>query len=67
MYKSVYELSHDQMSELKWNAFYGDFVDDERLQEYDSPYDIPDSLIYDLYCYYSFVNDDFGCSAGLED
>lgn len=75
MYKDVRELNQEQLSELKQRVFYDyeDMKDNgleidsdvEKIIE-DSTWweDIPDYIIYDIFSGFSFVNDDFGCSAG---
>ena len=69
MYKSVYELSRDQLDELKSAYFWGE--DTAHIPKFDSSGrpalfagDIPDSVIYDYYSGISFVDDDFSCTAG---
>lgn len=59
-YMSVYELSEEQLSELKDSYFYT--VDNS----YDYPSEISDSVIQEYYKDICFVNDDFFCTAGKE-
>lgn len=72
MHKSVYELSRDQLDELKSNYFWGE--DTLTIPKFDSiglpalfPSDIPNSVIFNYYKDISFVDDDFSCTAGMED
>lgn len=69
MYKSVYELSRDQLEELKSAYFWSEDTAD--IPKFNNlglpalfPGDIPDSVIYDYYGGISFVDDDFSCTAG---
>lgn len=62
---SVYELNDEQLSQLKWNVYYGDesieipldIVD--QIESYDYPDMIPDELVFQLYESICFVEDDF--------
>lgn len=65
MYKNVWELSRDQISELKQN-FYYDILEENDAEKYASWDDIPDQIIFNHYKHTAFVNDDFGCTAGME-
>lgn len=64
MYRTVYELTDEEIEELKqW--YYWQLVDageDEELG-IDSSDGIPDELIYEHYDGISFVEDDFFCNA----
>lgn len=61
----VYELNDEQISQLKWNLYYGDesieipldIVD--QIESYDYPDMIPDELVFQLYEGICFVEDDF--------
>jgi len=61
----VYELNDEQISQLKWNLYYGDesieipldIVD--QIESYDYPDMIPDELVFQLYDGICFVEDDF--------
>ena len=78
MYKDVKEITSEQLEELKQHVFYDyeDMKDNglevdsdvEKIIE-DSTWweDIPDNVIYDIFSGFSFVNDDFSCSAGKLD
>lgn len=63
MYRSVYDLRAEELSELKSAMFW-----DEDAQEVfegtdiDSPEEIPDSLIFDHYKDYIFSDQDFFCN-----
>ena len=62
---NVYELNDEQLSQLKWNLYYGDesieipldIVD--QIESYDYPDMIPDDIVYELYDGIDFVEDDF--------
>lgn len=62
---NVYELNDEQISQLKWNLYYGDesieipldIVD--QIESYDYPDMIPDELVFQLYEGICFVEDDF--------
>ncbi|NMM65531.1 hypothetical protein HBE96_23420 [Clostridium sp. P21] len=63
----VTELNQDQLAELKSNYYYGDGDEDDHVDEYDCPNDIPDAIIFKHYADIDFVPDDFGCSEGEDD
>ena len=62
---NVYELNDEQLSQLKWNLYYGDesieipldIVD--QIESYDYPDMIPNELVFQLYEGICFVEDDF--------
>lgn len=62
---NVYELNDEQLSQLKWNVYYGDesieipldIVD--QIESYNYPDMIPDELVFQLYEGICFVEDDF--------
>ena len=62
---NVYELNDEQISQLKWNLYYGDesieipldIVD--QIESYDYPDMIPNELVFQLYDGIDFVEDDF--------
>ena len=67
---TVYELSRDQIDELKSHYFWGeDTADIPKYNSIGEPAlfsgDIPDAVIYEYYAGIEFVNDDFTCSAGI--
>ena len=64
---SVYELSRDQLDELKSNYFWGDSytsVNNAAGLPCLFPGDIPDAVIFREYDGICFVPDDFFCTAG---
>lgn len=68
MYMTVYDLSQDQLDELKSAYFWSDDTQ-ETIYCGDGlpvlfPGDIPDDVIYREYDGILFVNDDFSCTAG---
>lgn len=75
MYKSVYELNRDQLDELKSNYFWSEDFPGCVYPHWQTgelvpvlfPLDIPDNVIFDRFNGVSFVNDDFSCTAGMED
>lgn len=64
MYRTVYELTDEEIEELKETYYYQlvDTGEDEELG-IDSSDGIPDELIYEHYDGISFVEDDFFCNA----
>ena len=67
---TVYELSRDQMDELKNNIFYGcheiSNLDFEQLKIVDAAIhytDIPNDIVFCCFSGYTFTNDDFSCTA----
>ena len=64
---TVYELTRDQLNELKsayfWSEDYKN-VDNSAGLPCLFPLDIPDAVIYNMYNGYDFVPDDFFCTAG---
>lgn len=65
MYMNVWELSRDQISELKFGYYY-DILEESDAEKYATWDDIPDQIIFEHYKHTIFVNDDFGCTAGEE-
>lgn len=65
---TVYDLSEEQIQELKQAYFYSDETQDV-LEEMKImfPDDIPDDIIFNYYDGVWFVNDDFFCSCGKDD
>lgn len=65
---TVYELSRDQLDELKsayfWDENTGPVYDADGLPAL-FPGDIPDKTIYHIFAYTYFVNDDFFCTADI--
>lgn len=62
---NVYELNDEQISQLKWNLYYGDesievpFDIIDYIERCDYPSMIPDELVFELYDGIDFVEDDF--------
>lgn len=62
---NVYELDEEQLSQLKWNLYYGDESIEvpldiiDQIESYDYPDMIPDELVFQLYDGIDFVEDDF--------
>lgn len=61
----VRELNEDQLSQLKFNLFYGDDSMEipwdmlDRIEDCDYPDMIPTEMVYELYDGIDFVEDDF--------
>lgn len=61
----VRELGEEQLSQLKWNLYYGDESIEvpwniiDLIESYDYPDMIPDDIVYELYDGIDFVEDDF--------
>lgn len=69
---TVYELTREQLEELKSDYFWGEDTAD--IPKFNNigfpalfPCDIPDEVIFEHYDGISFVNDDFSCTAGMEE
>jgi hypothetical protein len=58
----VTELSQDQLEELR-GTYYYDEENDEAVQEYDCPDDVPDEVLFEHYADIDFVMDDFWCTS----
>lgn len=62
---NVYELNDEQLSQLKWNLYYGDESIEipleiiDQIESYDYPDMIPNELVFQLYEGIDFVEDDF--------
>ncbi len=63
MYLTVYDLSADQMEELKSSFFWQDETQDILEDDFTSPDQIPDEIIFEHYDGVFFSEDDFCCSA----
>lgn len=69
---TVYELSREQLNELKENYFWSDDYIPCCYKHWNTgdyvpvlfPHDIPDDIIFNIYDGITFVNDDFCCSMG---
>jgi hypothetical protein len=68
---NVYELSPDQLDELRNKIFYGCYetsnLDQKQMEtvnaaQYD--HEIPDNIVFCCFSGYTFTNDDFSCTAG---
>lgn len=58
---SVYELTRDQLDELKTAYFYQDEVQDILSEDIIYPEQIPDEVIFNHYDGIMFVDEDFSC------
>lgn len=62
---NVRELNEEQLSQLKWNLYYGDESIEvpwsviDLIESYDYPDMIPDDIVYELYDGIDFVEEDF--------
>lgn len=62
---NVCELNEGQLSQLKWNLYYGDESIEvpleiiDLIESYDYPDMIPDDIVYEIYDDIDFVEDDF--------
>lgn len=62
---NVRELNEGQLSQLKWNLYYGDESIEvpwnviDLIENYDYPDMIPDDIVYELYDGIDFVKEDF--------
>lgn len=65
MYKSVKELTTEQLDELRWNTFY-DRTNETDDYKAESPDDITNETLFFLYEDISFTDDDFFCTARKE-
>ena len=63
VYRSVHELTDDELAELKGN-YYWELMDlnDEDSDYFTCPEDIPDDVIFEHYSGICFVEDDFFCN-----
>lgn len=62
MYKSVYDLSEDELLELKY-AYYDQFCEEiEDNDTYRFPEEIPDAVVIAHYKEVAFTDDDFFCN-----
>lgn len=62
MYKTVQDLSHDELNELKSSFFYQDETQDINEGTFSTPEDIPDKIIFEHYDGVCFVEEDFFCN-----
>lgn len=63
MYKTVKELSREQLEELRWSVFLDCAEKDDTIE---SPEYVTDETLYALYDGVQFTDDDFFCTAGKE-
>lgn len=61
--KTVYDLTREQLEELKNSFFWQDETQDILEGAYTSPEEIPDIIIFEHYDGICFVDDDFFCTA----
>lgn len=61
--KTVYDLTREQLEELKNSFFWQDETQDILEGAYTSPEEIPDSIIFEHYDGVCFDDDDFFCTA----
>lgn len=59
---SVYDLTREQLDELKEAYFWSDETQDSIPEYVTFPADIPDDIIFQHYDGFNFVDDDFFCS-----
>jgi len=60
-YRTVQELNFSELEQLRWDYFYGDDTRG-KASKYDSPYQIPDEVIFKHFEGISFVKEDFSCN-----
>lgn len=61
--KTVYDLTREQLEELKNSFFWQDETQDILEGAYTSPEEIPDYIIFEHYDGICFTDDDFFCTA----
>jgi hypothetical protein len=62
MYKTVCELTQEELNELKARYFFQDDIDNEILGDIAYPEDIPNDFIINYYSDTLFTDDDFFCN-----
>lgn len=62
-YKTVFDLSRDELNELKEAFFFNDETQSIIENEFTSPLDIPENIIFNHYKEICFVDDDFYCNS----
>lgn len=65
MYKTVYDLTAEELDELRANLFLDAKMDDEILGDISSYDEIPDDVVLAHYDGIMFTEDDFFCNTGL--
>lgn len=61
MYRTVYDLTRDELDELKDALFWSDETDEEILDGIEYPWEIPDDVVLHHFEGISFVEEDFSC------
>lgn len=64
--KTVYDLTQEQLEELKNSFFWQDETQDILEGEYTAPEQIPDNIIFEHYSGVCFSDDDFFCTTEKE-
>lgn len=62
MYKTVLDLSYEELEELKESYFWDPDSDEVLGDKITSPHDIPDSLMFEHYKGVMFTEEDFFCN-----
>lgn len=62
MYKSVYDLTREELDELKESFFHQEETQDINEGTFSTPEDIPDEIIFEHYDGLYFVEEDFFCN-----
>jgi len=65
MYRTVYDLTREELNELKDSYFWSDDPDVQEILEesgIDYPWQIPDDVIFHNYEDFAFVEEDFWCN-----
>lgn len=60
--RTVYDLTPEELNELKESFFWQDETQDILEGAYTSPEEIPDEIIFEHYSGLCFVDDDFFCN-----
>ena len=61
MYRDVFDLTKDELEELR-DSYYWQLVDTGEDEGIDGPEYIPDDVLFDHYAGISFVEEDFFCN-----
>lgn len=62
MYKTVHELTQEELNELKAAYFFENIINDENLKDISTPENITNDFIINYYDGILFTNDDFFCN-----
>jgi hypothetical protein len=62
MYRTVYDLTREELDELKDALFWSDETDEEILEGIDYSWQIPDEAVLRHFDGISFVDEDFFCN-----